>query len=247
MGRVKEMLPWQWAAYGKHSAAKDYFKVCYEFPSFRSYSGWIEKGFQALSARRRTGETSGVWRFWGREPLQGHIACGILRDSSDSIGRPYPLLIIGAGPLRGWEGNWDLLPWVCRSSWETMESLALTRFDDIRSFEAEVQALRPPASDWSEYIVWRERFQSLDRQRIRTLERNVSLKYGAAKGYIDIDGKECGSKDEMIGICHFLLKVHFPTSPNIVFTGERGGRDYLVFFRRPLVSTDFIGLWSDDV
>ena len=38
---------WQWAAYGKHPAARDYFKVGQGFPLVDSFSGWVENGYQA--------------------------------------------------------------------------------------------------------------------------------------------------------------------------------------------------------
>jgi type VI secretion system protein VasJ len=49
--------------------------------------------------------------------------CGLGRDSSDSIGCPYPLLIMGEGRLKGWEKRWSQLPVQLNRTWKRMESI----------------------------------------------------------------------------------------------------------------------------
>jgi type VI secretion system protein VasJ len=244
LGRIKEDRSWQWAAYGKHPTVKDYFKVCYEFPSLRGFSGWMEKGFQILCSRRGKREGGSAWRFWGREGLKGKILCGTMRDSSDSLGRPYPLLIIGAGPMEEWENNWDLLPYACENSWGEMELLALSRFADIRGVEAGVRNIRPPAPDWSGFVSRREQFQMVAHGDLKTLAKNTLLQPASKQGYINLDRKGEISFSETIGLYHFLLKSRDSNPPHIIFLGGNGDGRYLVYFRRSLVSSDFINLWT---
>jgi len=77
-----------------------------------------------------------LWSF-GEQPAQnrekivihavlysaGALVCGVVRDSVDRLGRPYPLLVLGTGSLREWESHWDLLPYACLPVWQRIEYL----------------------------------------------------------------------------------------------------------------------------
>ena len=91
-------------------------------------------------------------------PRKGFLACGLLRDSSDSLGRPYPLLIIGSGSLQGWEERWDLLPLACERSWEQMESIATGTFLDFEHLQEEVRRIEPPRPQWSGFSEVQQEF-----------------------------------------------------------------------------------------
>src|SRR5512145_774650 len=103
---------WMWAAYGKHPAIKDYFRVGQDFPLLRVFVSWVENGYKQFTPERDTAMQNS-WHFWARGAASDSIVCGLVKDSSDGIGRNYPLLIIGTGPLREWAENWDLLPLAC--------------------------------------------------------------------------------------------------------------------------------------
>lgn len=55
---------WKWAAYGKHPAAKDFFKLGQFGPLVQDFSRWVEKGYQLFAARKKFSQNS--WRFWTR-------------------------------------------------------------------------------------------------------------------------------------------------------------------------------------
>jgi len=42
---------WQWAAFGKHPAAKDYFQLGENTPFFEGLFTWIEDGYQLLTTK----------------------------------------------------------------------------------------------------------------------------------------------------------------------------------------------------
>ena len=71
-------------------------------------------------------------------------------DSSDGIGRNYPLLIIGTGLLRGWEEQWDLMPLACEKIWSGIEYIATQNFNDLKKLETEVTNIRQPQPEWQD-------------------------------------------------------------------------------------------------
>ena len=139
LGRIRVERRWQWLAHGKHPSARDYFKIGADFPLGRAFSEWAGKGYEGIVTKNRSVSGQASWRFWTREARRDHVVCGILRDSSDAFGRPYPLLVMGSGPVAGWDTNWDLVPFACENAWVQMEYLSARPFIDLRTFEAEVQ------------------------------------------------------------------------------------------------------------
>jgi type VI secretion system protein VasJ len=101
LGSIKLKHSWEWSATGKHPAALDYFQLGSKAPLVNAFAGWIEDGYQKLLTRKRTGSTFCSWRFWAKGIRKGYIACGVGCNSSDSAGRPYPLMVMGIGRLSG--------------------------------------------------------------------------------------------------------------------------------------------------
>ena len=75
----------------------------------------------------KTATPAGIcsWRFWAKGANKKALVCGVARDSSDSVGRPYPLLVVGTGPLADWEDEWELLPAACENTWNQMDVMFL--------------------------------------------------------------------------------------------------------------------------
>lgn len=93
------MNKWQWVICGKHPGLKDYFQLGPNLPMVAALADWIEKGYRGVAGARTLASNLLSWRFWAAGPDRNTLLCGILRDSSDSVGRPYPLLVAGSGPL----------------------------------------------------------------------------------------------------------------------------------------------------
>jgi len=245
LGIVKPEPYWQYTAYGKHPAVKDYFSVGQTFSSMRSVSDWIEKGYQLLSAKKDNALKRCSWRFWARELQKESIVCGILRDSNDSFGRPYPLLVMGTGVLKDWEKNWDLIPYACENTWEQMEYLSTGMFSDLKQLEEEVRKIRPPHADLSVFASKRDGYKAVRPQNLTVFERQASKISQNAEAFICLDGDRLYDMFDLIGLYHVLIKMRIKTPPNAVFMGGTLKNTYLVLFKRPLVPSDFIQLWSD--
>ncbi|MEW5801056.1 MAG: hypothetical protein AB1847_03020 [bacterium] len=127
-------------------------------PERESEKATERKGERATEREAATSSPASCvhsFRFWTRGSAKDMLVCGLVRDSSDRLGRPYPLLIMGTGPLPGWEERWDLVSLACERSWSQMEHLAAsaggqgTPVADRRHLEDGILAIKPPRSQWS--------------------------------------------------------------------------------------------------
>ncbi len=245
---------WQWSAFGKHPVATDFFRLGKEAPLLKGFSDWVEKGYQALISRKNTHTPSGhsAWRFWARGSQKEHIACGVIRDSSDSVGRPYPLLIMGTGPLSGWEDHWDLLPFACDRSWGQIEYLSALVANDFKKLEAEVRHIRSPSSEWSDWSLKRKEVESQwlhphtdpSSSSLKEMEERASTAPGSTEFIVSLDPNPMNDQFAQVSFWHYLFKNQGRVAPNAIFMGGSLEKACLAMFRRPLVPADFVQLWS---
>ena len=246
LGRVDPARSWYWAAHGKHPVARDYFKVGEEFPLGIGFSDWVENGYQILAPKKERHHDLYSWRFWARGSQKEAILCGLVRDSSDGLGRPYPLLIIGTGPLRDWENHWDLLPFACEGAWNQMESISTRTFRELRHLEDEVHRIKPPEPRWEEFNEVNKERVEIGRtpgrkegfEDVKILEDKVITMARKSEVFLPVD------EEPMIHLWHSLLKTHLTEIPKAVFMGGNPMKTCLALFQRPLMAQDFHGLWS---
>lgn len=50
LGTLETVQDWQWSAFGKHPAAKDYFRIGRMSPFSQGLFEWVEGGYRILSA-----------------------------------------------------------------------------------------------------------------------------------------------------------------------------------------------------
>ncbi len=209
-----------------------------------SFSGWIENGYQVLASGDNPAKPRRSWRFWTREARRDNLACGIVRDSNDSLGQPYPLLVIGTGPLKGWVSQWDLVPLACESVWGQMEYLSTKTFNDLRELGEGVQNVTPPDVEWLELARKRESFQDLGPLEISQLEKGISGFSERTDCFILLDQMPPRDDFERIGLYHSFVRARMEAAPSAIFMGGTAQKPYIAFFRRPLAPSDFIHLWS---
>ena len=209
-----------------------------------SFSGWIENGYQVLASRNNPAKARRSWRFWTKEARKENVVCGVVGDSNDSLGRPYPLLIIGTGQLKDWVSQWDLVPLACESVWGQMEFLSAKRFKDLRELEEGVQNIVPPAIEWLGLARKRESFEELGPVEISQLEGGTSGLSERMDCFIPLDRMPPRDLFELIGLYHSFVRARIEAAPSAIFMGGTAERPYLAFFRRPLAPSDFIRLWS---
>lgn len=248
LGITKTASPWRWAAFGKHPLAGDYFFAGHEDPLFQAFSGWVDAGFQKTGPRKRNGADFHAWRFCGKSPARDILLCGFGRDSFDRLGRPYPLFIMGAGPLPGYFRCWDLLPFVLEALWGRMEYMAGKRYIDFSRLEADVHRLPAPEHNWKvlegdrkkRWDAWCRR-QPPDREKIRKALRSHA---GTTHCLIPFVEDVFPDVTSTIGLWFSVMKAEEPSMFGTAFFGGDLSGNYLAVFRRPLCPDDFIRLWS---
>jgi type VI secretion system protein VasJ len=239
LGRLKAERVWQWGAYGKQPWARDYFKVGKVFPLLNGFADWIEKGYTSIAGRNTATARQHSWRFWTREARQDHIVCGVIRDSADALGRPYPFMVIGTGPLEGWEKNWELVPFACDNAWVQAEYLSTKAFSDPGTLGSEVSGIRSPVPSWSKFTEQRDGITKTE----ATAPVPPLASLAGTEVFLRIDEQSYDCFQTIVQ-CHSALKERSSGTPNAVFMGGTLNRTYFVQFSRPLNVSDFAHLWS---
>ena len=246
LGFFKLKQPWKWAAFGKHPVAADYFAAGDPSPILNAFSSWVEKGYQSLKGdQAKTAWSS--FRFWIKGPAKDLII-GTLIDSSDRIGRKFPLLIIGTGPLTSWEKSWEHLPITLDKSWKRVEYLACKRYTDITMLESDILSMPSPEAESIDMDALREKngassdFLGKDmdfKENLKSLLSNGRAVFKTQWGS-GVDG--CETQAHMQ---HLLKSRIGPLTPSAVFTTLSTGKATAVLYRKPLAIDDFIYLLTN--
>ncbi|MGV8074538.1 MAG: TagF domain-containing protein [Syntrophobacteraceae bacterium] len=246
------MKKWQWVICGKHPGFKDYFQLGPNLPMVAALAEWIEKGYREVGRAKSSPAELLSWRFWAGGPERDAILFGIIRDSTDSVGRPYPLLVAGSGFLENWGAGWDGIPEACEQSWSQMESLSARIFRSVEQLEDELLRVREPEPRWTKptRISERTAVTNSDTDEANAAGCSDSIESRASAMAKDIDIfvslDETPSMDPytILHLWHSFLKKHHNEPPKVVFMGGNAGSSHLAFFRRALTNRDFIRLWS---
>ncbi|HIJ88272.1 MAG TPA: DUF2094 domain-containing protein [Desulfuromonadales bacterium] len=223
---------WQWVACGKHPAAKDYIRIGDQFTLGTSLFSWVEQGYDKVR-HDMSGRFQVSWKFWLNGTMHDRLACGVLLESGDAIGRPYPLLLMGSGTYRQWGKCWENLPLACETTWNSAMVLFSNKLTTIPELEMGLGML--PSPD--------------DILLDDTLPPALPLKPLSG----DMESEFClysletdnGSGIEVAAAMRLslLLKKRNAAPPVAVFIG--GGKTaYMAVMRRPLKSLDFVTLWN---
>jgi len=247
---MSPVTKWLWAAHGKHPSAKDFFSIGRSFSLASNFSEWIRKGYQPLTEPEKRAGARYSWRFWARGGGKEELTCGLLRDSHDSFGRPYPLLIIGNGPLPSWEEHWEKLPAACERVWCRIESVSARGFAAIGEFEEEIIRIRPPDPCWSNPVsiasgvdgnIPESPLPPQVAAGIAEEARNISLK---EMGIISLGNDGSNDRHHRIMQINTVLKSNLGKAPNTLFIGGTDNESSLIIFRRPMRPSDLSILWG---
>lgn len=243
---------WKWSACGKHPAAKDYFQVGSAEPLLMAFGDWAEAGYQQLS-KAGSNEIARLnsWRFWVQGPQRKDLICGVGKDSSDSFGRSYPLIIVGVGPLKKWDRHWELLAFALENTWSQIEYLSAKRFLEFKQLEDELQSIPFPVNDWTEFKSQSEqaekdevRIASTSRFDIKKFRDTIANLSGKTEFFIPLETELANQQFRILSTCHLTLKKSSKIAPHAVFMGGVPQKVCLALFNRPLKPLDFVRLWS---
>ena len=223
-------------AFGKHPVAGDFISAGDSLPVLNAFATWVEKGYQSL----KTAPSLPPFQFWAKG-LKKNLILGSLHDSSDRMGRKFPLMFIGTGTLKQWEKNWEWLPWMGEKSWRRIDYMACRRYADLRSLQTDTTAIPAPEPRLS-----RDAMPPADDAMPPTapcyppMDNVLSQlnQKGSAAFHMEMDHQP--HPYDASGHMHSLLKKAMgPVVPNAVFTAQTAGKLSMVVFTHPLAVEDF--------
>jgi len=242
---------WVWSAWGKHPLAKDYIQLGAATSLSKAFAGWMAKGYRRLSSQADDEGPACAWRFWAKGDRRHTLLCGTIQTSSDTIGRPFPLLLMGSGPVNGWQKHWPLIPPALDGTWRRLEHLSSYKGDDIRSFGEVLATLAAPRPSW----------RDLRKKYAPGLFSEHSPGLAAVPHGKDHLGRYAG---QQVAWCrlqahhgarlltqslefHDLIHRGSEGPPSVVFMGGVPSAAYIAFFQRSLNSADFARLWRPTI
>jgi type VI secretion system protein VasJ len=205
---------------------KDYIRIGPETPAAGALSRWVEEGYSKVPVSTNLHS----WRFFARGTQPRELVCGLLRDSFDGAGRPFPFLIVGTGRLEGWEKHWVYLPEILDGLWGRMEFLCMKRVFDLEELKADISRLPSPVfkKEWQPATV-----PEGDRSLIDSQEGMFVIKLKGAGDH---------TSEIMQGL--MTLEAHSGYIPDAVFIGGPPEQSFLVALTRPVKAEDFLKLWT---
>jgi type VI secretion system ImpM family protein len=132
IGKLKTNV--EFSAHGKHPAFNDYFSLNIDSPLASALSSWVEKGAK-LEGNHNKNKIVRSFRFWVRGIKKDELVLGIIRDSSDRLGRYYPLLIMGKGFVKDWDKSWNYIFSGYETVFRAFEDMTALRYDSFKEFE----------------------------------------------------------------------------------------------------------------
>jgi type VI secretion system protein VasJ len=237
LGSLRSKGSWTWGVFGKHPAARDFIRLGSDFPIFTAFYDWVERGYQMME--HGGNQQLHSWRFWARGMKKSHIVCGLVRDSHDDIKRSYPCLIIGTGPLKGWENNWSELPMVLEVLWGRLEYLFVKKFNSAGELTGEINSLQRLSVNFSDNETLKDHEQ--DGYRNNRVKTNPKAHTGDVLSHsLNNDNPSESAVRWLRGVSSRVSSV-----PNAVFLGGTPESSFLVLFTRSLMPADFTNLWSE--
>jgi type VI secretion system ImpM family protein len=223
---IAPVSSWIWGASGKHPVVKDFIRIGPDTPLMNALSRWVEDGYQKVGDKG----IQHSWRFFARGMMNRELCFGLVRDSHDGSGRPFPLIIMGSGILERWDKCWDMLPQALEAIWENLEFLSVKRVCDLEELKGDIGRLPAP--------ILPER-----RGASAASDEGISLP-GQENGMITAVLKDSGNHLMEIEQLLRLTGKRSRSAPDAVFIGGALEQSSLVVFYRPLKAADFVRLWT---
>lgn len=231
---------------------RDFFTAGRDHPMFRAFHEWVERGYEAFAATGNHRPKPCLWRFWATGPMKHGLVCGLIKDSSDLLGRPYPLLVMGTGPLEGWQDHWDLIAFACETTWTHLEYFSSKTHRNLGDLAEDLESTRPPEPRWNEWVKSRDDLLHGDSfegpQRLGADDKPPGTELEGPR-----NGKEIlvplrtdlpGELSEAIQFLRDQLKAQRIPYPSAVFLGGSPEQSYLTSFTDALGTKDFLRLWA---
>ncbi len=231
IGRAKTGV--EFSAFGKHPAFDDFFNLNIGSPLASALSSWVENGAK-LAANQDAQVHS--FRFWMRGIQRDELVLGLIRDSSDRMGRAYPLLIMGKGIVEDRDRRWQHIFCAYEPVYRAFEELAAFRHEDFKAFETKLFRVSFAASS-SRHDSDGSRLADILPAWFRTNGEKEWMALPIASLMTKADSIPRAREDRGM----FRKK---PEVPAAVFLGGVPENSVLTIYRRPLNTYDFSRLFN---
>ena len=135
----------KWFVYGKHPMFADYFSIGEQTHFAAAYRKWVAFGYQQYINSGGFGKKVCSYRFWSKADSTTSVAVGLLQSSTDSLGRPFPLLLIGTVQLSSWQKMWSAFADTLENVWVGLEKIAGERYQSIQDISTDLSRISLPA------------------------------------------------------------------------------------------------------
>ncbi len=227
----------QVSACGKHPAFDDYFSVNVDSPMGNALRVWVENGM-AVGGKRDPSRIPYSFRFWVRGIKKKEVILGILRDSSDRMGRIYPLMMMGRLFMDERDRQWHHIFSLFENIFREFEGMTAAHYQGFRELENGLCTLAgrslPPAGgpgDPDPFSGCIKAWFDRDRQKREVLTLPVNT--------MKLEFSDFGPAKESRGF--FGPK---PVSPGAVFLGGRPENPVVSIYSRALNTRDFLTLFD---
>jgi len=245
LGIDKKNREWKWSVYGKHPSFNDYLDYQTNGTLLHELSMWVENGSKLIDVKDNIVYS---YRFWIKGIKKNDLICGIIKNSSDSIGRHYPLFITGHGTIQGWEKDWDIVFQVFDSILRIFETLSAKRFKSFNDFELSLLNTRFNPLQWENtksIMANLCEFETLEIlpgyyeiNHVKNTNRPVKTEINIPINRIN----QPKSLETETGLLSRMFKKKVPV-PDCVFIGGLPEQPVLKIYNRPLVPNDLVALF----
>ncbi len=236
LGIDRRRLKLDIAACGKHPAFSDYIRVNTDLPLVNALASWVDAGMRSGGVDSKKNRGIHSFRFWTMGAHKQSLIVGIIKDSSDSLGRTYPLLIMGQAHMkdknRFWHTVFDRFGQVFRA----FEEMTAARYDRFNEFEKALSDVRFPELDIDSFFEPPIFSNCLANWSVSSrLDENLILPMPVfLENYQSLTNNSSEHKMGSTGI----------EPPKAVFIGGLPEKPIIAIYQRPLRTGDFCRLFD---
>ena len=145
LGKGCPMADIRWFLSGKHPMFADYLNLGSPSSLALTFNKWVIQGFEQFIGTGGLPKQGCSYRFWGRTGERHGLILGLLKESTDSVGRPFPLLILGTSSLPDWQKHRSRLISHLEGIWSRLEEIAAGIYDRPAAMESDLIRITLPA------------------------------------------------------------------------------------------------------
>lgn len=135
------------SAYGKHPSFDDYLCLNMDTPLETALSSWVDRGTKS-GAYQHGQKGIRSFRFWMLGIKKADLLLGIVKDSSDSMGRKFPLIVICNAQVKDRDRKWPLIFTGFETVFRKFENITASSYGEFKEFESTLLGVKLSKPDF---------------------------------------------------------------------------------------------------